>query len=266
MSKWSDKTFNFLTDFVSILIILVLLVFAAWWAIQKPVFWLRGIDVVVHGNQEAITAPVVAEKLKGKISGTFFTVDISKIRDTLKEIPWVKDVSVKRERPNRLKIFLYLHKPVALWGEQEVLSQDGVIFEENQAVAESEGELPHIYGPPELSAKIYQQYLDFDKICQPRELKIVSLTLTPMSGWFLVFKNSESKTVEVVFKGSDTNQAMSLRLERILNMMPQMKDHLGAHPRKIDARYTKGVAVQRPEIEPEPDDSDVLETEIKDAK
>ena len=72
MSKWSDKTFNFLTDFVSILIILVLLVFAAWWAIQKPVFWLRGIDVVVHGNQEAITAPVVAEKLKGKISGTFY--------------------------------------------------------------------------------------------------------------------------------------------------------------------------------------------------
>ena len=94
----------------------------------------------------------------------------------------------------------------------------------------------------------------------------MSLTLSPMSGWFLVFKNSEDKNVEVVFKGSDTNQAMSLRLERILNMMPQMKDHLGTHPRKIVARYTKGVAVQRPEIEPEPDDSDVLETEIKDAK
>ena len=70
---------------------------------------------------------------------------------------------------------LYLHKPVALWGEQEVLSQDGVIFEENQAVAESEGELPHIYGPPELVQKFTSSTLDFDKICQPRELKIVSL-------------------------------------------------------------------------------------------
>ena len=208
----------------------------------------------------------MAEKLRGKITGTFFTVDIAKIRDTLKEIPWVKDVSVKREWPNQLKIFLYLHKPVALWGEQEVLSQDGVIFEENQAVAESEGELPRIYGPPQLSAKIYQQYLDFNKICESRGLEIVSLTLTPMSGWFLVIKHAEGKSVEIVFKGSDTNEAMSKRLERILNVMPQMKEHFGAHPQKIDARYTKGVAVQRPELEPEPDDSADLETEIKDAK
>ena len=265
MSKWSDKTFNFLTDFVSILIILVLLVLPPGGQSRNR-FLVKGNRCCGSRQSRSHHGPRCCRKIKRQDQRNFFTVDISKIRDTLKEIPWVKDVSVKREWPNRLKIFLYLHKPVALWGEQEVLSQDGVIFEENQAVAESEGELPHIYGLPELSAKIYQQYLDFDKICQPRELKIVSLTLTPMSGWFLVFKNSESKTVEVVFKGSDTNQAMSLRLERILNMMPQMKDHLGTHPRKIDARYTKGVAVQRPEIEPEPDDSDVLETEIKDAK
>lgn len=266
MSKWSDKTFNFLTDLVSILIILVLMSLAIYWAMQKPVFWLRGIDVVVHGNQEAITASMLADKLKGKIRGTYFTVDISEIRDTLKEIPWVKDVSVKREWPNRLKIFLYLYKPVALWGDQEVLSQDGVIFEENQAVAESEGKLPHIYGPSELSAEIYQQYLDFNKVCEARGLEIVALTLSPMSGWTLVFKNPEGKNVDILFKGSDTNQTMIVRLERILKAMPQIKEHFGTHPRKIDARYAKGVAVQRPEIEPEPDEAEVLETEIKDAK
>ncbi len=103
-----------------------------------------------------------------------------------------------------------------------------VIFEENQAVAESEGELPHIYGPPELSAKIYQQYLDFDKICQPRRIEdCVSDADSDERLVSLFSRIPKARLLEVVFKGSDTNQAMSLRLERILNMMPQMKDHLG---------------------------------------
>ncbi len=267
MGRWNDKTFDYMTDFVSVVIVCILLSFAVYWAIQKPIFWLRGVDVSVYGNQEAIKASLLADQLKGTIKGTFFTVDIQKIRDALKEIPWVRQVAVKREWPNRLQLNLYLYKPAALWGDEEVLAQDGTIFPANQAIAESEGELPRINGLKKDSAKIYQRFLDFEKVCEKYGFKAISLNLNPLSGWELTFKRPDTKNIEVIFKGTDTEEIMDKRLERILKSLPQMSNHFGAHPTRIDARYERGVAVERPEQETTlQDEAEKAETELNNDK
>ncbi len=251
MGNWSTRTLNAFTDIIAVVVMLVLLGWALYWAAQKPVFWLRGIEVEIQGNKEALSAPVLAENLKDKVIGTYFTVDLNMMKDQLMTLPWVQKASVFRLWPNRLKIALTLHKPVALWGSDEVLAQDGAIFVANQAVAESDGPLPRIYGPKQKSADVYHAYLGFDKLCAKYGYEIASLTLSELSGWTLTFKKPGGKNIEVVFKAKDTPSNMEKKLEDILTGLPQIVSYFGQTPVRMDARYEKGVAVVRPEPEGE---------------
>ncbi len=253
MGGWSTRTFNFLTDTMAVVIILILLCWGIHWAAQKPVFWLRGIDVEVQGNKEAVSARLVADQLKGAVTGTYFTANLDAVRDKLVDIPWVKNVSVYREWPNRLKIVLRLHRPVAVWGNDRLMAEDGTVFVANQALAEeTQGPLPKIFGPVERDAEIYQRYLDFEKICKDHGYEMASLNLSELAGWNLSFKKPQArKNIEITFKASESPSEMDKKLDEILTGMPRIKDYFGAMPSKLDARYEKGFAVVKPEEEPE---------------
>ena len=103
MRRWSASTFSLFADVFGVLFTLLILTSAVYWFVQRPVFLLKGVDVQVEGNKDAINVKDVAQVLDGHIHGNYFTADLSEIADQLKRIPWVRDVSIGRVWPNQLQ-------------------------------------------------------------------------------------------------------------------------------------------------------------------
>ena len=96
MRRWSASTFSLFADVFGVLFILLILSSAVYWFVQRPVFLLKGVDVQVEGNKDAINVKDVAQVLDGHIHGNYFTADLSEIAEQLKRIPWVRDVSISQ--------------------------------------------------------------------------------------------------------------------------------------------------------------------------
>lgn len=251
MARWSERTFTVFSDIFGVLFILILLAAGLFWLYLRPGFLLSSIDVNVVGNKDVITAPMLAQNLKGKVVGNYFTVDIKEIMESLQEIPWVKDVSVSRKWPNRLDITLYLHKPIATWGSQELLAEDGAIFVANQAMVEGVEKLPDIYGPRADRMEIYKIFKDAQGVCSEKGFDALSLKRTENSGWIFVFKRPEGEPIKIIFKGSDTRKVLIAKLKQVIEDLPKIVAHLGKQPTELDARYDKAIAVVRPKEESE---------------
>jgi len=92
-------------------------VFTTFWAaVHLPVFNLVAITVegeVNHNNANTLRANVAT-----RMTGNFFTTDLRQVRDVFEEVPWVRVAIVQREFPNRLRVTLQEHHPVAYWGEE----------------------------------------------------------------------------------------------------------------------------------------------------
>ena len=104
----------------------------AVWAAGHPWFALRGITVtgqVTHTNAALLRANV-----SPRLTGTFFTMDITAARQAFESIGWVRQAQVRREFPNRLKVTLEEHQAVAYWGresESVMVNNFGEVFETN---------------------------------------------------------------------------------------------------------------------------------------
>lgn len=228
---------------------LILLASAVFWFIQRPVFVLKGMDVQVVGNKDAISAQETAQVLNGHIRGTYFTANLEQIGEALKKMPWVRDVSVSRVWPNQLEATLYLHTPIAVWGDGQLLAEDGTLFVANQEIAENKGALPKIFGPVSLRMDIYRQYQNFENICKRRGFELISLDYSEFSGWTLKFKRPEGKVIRLILKKGETSAVMEERLVHAFDVLPEIAARLGAEPTDLDARYEKGIAVVKPQPE-----------------
>jgi len=84
---------------------------AASWVVAQPWFALRTIEVktpVAHVTEAQIR--LVAER---QVHGTFFTVDLERVRNSLEKLPWVREARVERRWPDTLVVSLTEHVPFA---------------------------------------------------------------------------------------------------------------------------------------------------------
>ncbi len=118
----------------------VLLVAAfAWWAIRHPVFALGGITV--QGDVSHNSAVTLRANVAPRVAGNFFTVSLARTREAFEAVPWVRRAVVRREFPNRLKVTLQEHQPVAYWGaegESRLVNSFGEVFDANSGDVDQE--------------------------------------------------------------------------------------------------------------------------------
>ena len=81
---------------------------------RLPAFDIRGI--VVSGDVNHNNAVTLRANIAPRLSGTFFTVDLGRVREAFESLPWVRSAVVRRDFPNRLRVELQEHQPVAYWG------------------------------------------------------------------------------------------------------------------------------------------------------
>jgi len=222
----------------------VLLCVAAglWWAVRLPVFNVQAITVegeVTRNNAFTLKANVLPQ-----LQGNFFTLRLDVAKQAFEAVPWVRSVVVHREFPNRLRVDMQEHQPMALWGDEGsnlMLNPQGQVFEANVDEAETEG-MPRFKGVPSQSQEVLAMYRYLRPMLQKLDMDIDELELSPRGSWRL--RTDRGAVIEL---GRGTPQALGEQLQLFLRTLSQVTARYGRTPRSLagaDLRHKDGYALR----------------------
>ncbi len=200
---------------------------AVWWALRNPVFALSGISVagdVTHNSAVTLRANVAPQ-----LRGTFFTTDLMQTRSAFEAVPWVRRAVVQREFPNRLRVVLQEHKPVALWGSEgdsTLVNSFGEVFEANVGDVEQD-DLPRLQGPEGQSAQVLAMYQAVVPLLDAIDLTVSRLALTGRGSW-----QATLDTGADIELGRGTPADVAPRVQRFAHTLTQVTSKYG---RRVDA-------------------------------
>jgi cell division protein FtsQ len=215
---------------------------ALWTVVRLPMFGLQGITVVgevEHNNAVTLRANVV-----GHLHGNFFTIDLGQVKRVFESVPWVRKATVEREFPNRLRVIVQEHHPVAYWGDESdarLVNSFGEVFDANLGELEEE-RMPHLSGPDSQSQQVLAMYQALAPKFKELTLGVDSLVLTDRGSWRA--KVGHGAVIEL--GRGDVSDVLG-RVQRLSTTLRQVTEKLG---RKINAvesadlRHENGYALR----------------------
>jgi cell division protein FtsQ len=212
------------------------------WAASNPAFAIRGIVIV--GEVEHNNAVTLRVNVAPKLSGTFFTLDLSAARRAFEAVPWVRKAVVHREFPNRLKVKLEEHKAVAYWegeGESLLVNSFGEVFEANLGEVEQDF-LPTLEGPHGQSAQILEMYQSLKPLFGDKSFTIEKLFQTAHGGWRVMLDSDA-----LIELGNGTVPEVLGRTQRFLKTLTQVTSRYGRQADALesaDLRHEDGYAIR----------------------
>ena len=195
-------------------------------------------QVVIEGEINYISEQEVLAAVNAFISESLLLVDMVEIKHELERMPWVRNVTIRREWPDTLVLSVVEEKAIARWGDSQLLNQDGVIFSPDSIIGLEQ--LAILTGPDDSARKIMEQYQLFNQLLYQRGLKIAELSLSERGAWQLVLGNG----VLVNIGKAD----VMTRMRRLVGFLEPFFMEQMASVESIDLRYTSGIAVKNKSI------------------
>ena len=214
----------------------------ARWVARLPVFDIAGIRVsgdFTHNNTVTLRANVAP-----RMSGTFFSVDLVRVRSAFEAVPWVRRAVVRREFPNRLRVDLQEHRAAAYWGsesELRLINSYGEVFEANVGEVEQDM-LPRLNGPEGQAAEVLAMYRALAPMFEAMELSLEVLELTRGGSWRV--RLDTGAEIEL---GRGNVDDVSARARRFLKTLTQVVTRYGRAPKAVesaDLRHNNGYAIR----------------------
>jgi cell division protein FtsQ len=210
---------------------------ALWWIVHMPQFALREVRIV--GEAHHITRLQVEAIVQKEVSGTFFTLNLPRLRNGFEKLPWVREVTLRRRWPARLEVVVVEHVALARWGTTALVNVQGEVFQ-----AAYDGKLPTFIGPDGTSKEIAIQYDFFRRQLAAIGARPEVVQMTPRRAW------------QVKIEGGPTLQlgreSIEARLARYLAVHDRTVGTLNRRISYVDLRYADGFAVRIPELKGEP--------------
>lgn len=224
--------------------------------VESPVFLLK--TIVVGGDLERVERRDIVKALQGRVTGTFFTVDLESVRSLFEAIPWVRRAELRRRWPDCLEVRIEEQVPLARWGQQKKGSQlvnaQGQVF-----LGQSDEALPSLAGPAGSEAEVVRRYLAFRDALAPLGLAPAQVLLSSRLAWQM--KLSNGITMQL---GRDTERdRVEDRVARFVSAYPRTLARSRQRIDYVDLRYPNGFAVRATEraserpLEARPADSHV---------
>jgi cell division protein FtsQ len=221
----------------------ILLAGAAFtWALRAPWFSISGI--VVTGDTSHNSALTLKANVAPRLSGGFFSMDLSRARQVFESVPWVRKAVVRREFPNRLHVNLKEHQAVAYWGsesEPRLVNNFGEVFEANVDEVE-QGDLPRLQGPDGQAALVLATYQILQPMFESLDMALEQLELSGRGGWI-----SRLDSGAIVQLGRGNADEVKARAQRFLQTLVQVSAQHGRKPEALeyaDLRHDSGYAVR----------------------
>ena len=213
------------------------------WITRLPVFGFR--EVVVTAPLARTSGAHLASVIRRELTGTFFTMNLDDARASLRRVPWVRAVALRRQWPHRLEVEIDEHAPFARWNDNALVDTHGDVFVANYA-----GELPRFNGPDDAAALMAARYREWNALLAPFALRLAGLDLSARGGWQLRAEDDAGPLT--LDAGRDD---VAGRIERFLAAYPRtlgVLAHAGTRVERVDLRYRNGFAARMPGFREKP--------------
>jgi cell division protein FtsQ len=181
--------------------------------------------------------------------GTFMSQNVDIIQQQIERLPWIKQVSVRKQWPDELKINLVEYVPVARWNDSHMVDATGVSFSVPASHVGKET-LPMLYGPEGSENEVLAGYHTMSDVLKANKFTLKVASMTARRSWQLV----TSDDVRIELGRSDTMK----RLNRFIELYPDLQQQGQSQNQRItyvDLRYDSGAAVGWAAAPIEPQDS-----------
>ncbi|MCA6216996.1 cell division protein FtsQ/DivIB [Ideonella sp. B7] len=218
----------------------LLLAAAAGWVARQPLFAFRAIRL--DGDVSRNSAATIRANIASRLTGNFFTLDLSSARKVFEDLPWVRHAVVQRIWPNRLEVTLEEHRPAAVWkgdeGNDRLVNTYGEVFEANVGDVDEE-DLPEFSGDEASAPEMLAMFRRLNPVFAPLGLEIARLALSGRGSWEAELDNG---AVVEIGRGSDAE--VQARCERFVRTVTQASARLPRGWSQADLRHADGYALR----------------------
>lgn len=192
----------------------------------------------VQGDLSYISQQAVQQRIAPYVAASFFTIDLAAMRGELEKMPWIAHAEVRRVWPDQVVIRLEEQLPVARWGDEALLNNQGEAFTPRE-LANYE-HLPQLFGPQRAQQQVMQQYQVLSQMLRPMGFSIARLELRERGSWFLTTgAGSAGPGIELLL-GRDH---LVEKMRRFIAIYDKTLKEQITNIARIDLRYSNGLAV-----------------------
>ncbi len=105
----------------------------------------------VQGDLSYISQQAVQQRIAPFVASSFFKIDLAAMRTELEQMPWIAHAEVRRVWPDQVVIRLEEQLPVARWGDESLLNNQGQAFTPREL--SNYEHLPQLFGPQRASSR-----------------------------------------------------------------------------------------------------------------
>lgn len=169
--------------------------------------------------------------------GTFMTQDVNVIQQQIERLPWIKQVSVRKQWPDELKIHLVEYAPVARWNDSYMVDAGGKSF---SLPAERVGKLklPLLYGPEGSEQDVLEGYRTLSSMLAANKYTLKMVAMSARHSWQLALDSNVRLEL-----GRDDRAG---RLQRFIKLYPVLQQQGQVESKRVsyvDLRYESGASV-----------------------
>lgn len=196
--------------------------------------------LIITGNREFTTDDDIRQAILSLGSDhTFIAQNVDDIQRELKRLTWIKQVSVRKEWPDTLRLHIIEYVPVAYWNDTLLLDEDANIFNITREYLQDK-QYPRLYGPEGHEKDVLNMYNDFKAMLDNYVgFTINSLTTDERYAWWMIINNQ--------FKLELGRKYLNERLQRFLDLYLDILSPLLPDESiiTVDLRYESGMAIDR---------------------
>jgi cell division protein FtsQ len=171
--------------------------------------------VEIEGEFKNISHDVFRDQVVAVIDGGYFSLDLDAMRTALISLPWVDDVSVRRQWPSSLHIKVTEKRAVAYWNNDAMISDRGDVFKPE--MISHQLLLPQLNGPEGLHNKMWMFLTAINKDFSAMGFEVVDLNLDDRRAWsFHFLSRNEVDKIEVKL-GRDHAENRLVRFVRVFS-------------------------------------------------
>lgn len=204
--------------------------------------------VSVRGELTYVDQQVVQARMAPFVEASFFKVDLDALRRDLEKMPWIAHVEARRIWPDQVMVRLDEQLPIARWGDEALLNNNGQAFAPNDLTQYEH--LPQLYGPKRAQQRVMQQYQMLSQMLRPLGFSIARLELRARGSWFVTTKQG----VELLLGRDQIIEKMRRFTAIYQQSLAQESEKIA----RIDLRYANGLAVAWHEPSPTTADESVV--------
>jgi len=221
---------HFLLGLVSVMII----GWQGWQEVKaQGADWLPVKYVRIEGVFQHIARDRIKNVLREQVINGFYNADIQLIQASVKAMPWVEEVSVKRVWPDAINVSIVEQMPVVRWGNDALISEKGALFKPEEINGFSH--LPMFVGPDGYEKKMLEVMNRLSLKLSEQKMALAEFQINERRAWKIKLQNKMELKV-------GRNKPLK-KIQRFLKTISLIRKEQIEEIAVVDLRYSNGYAL-----------------------